>query len=221
MGITKIGLVDDHLLFRQTLEIVLKEHEEIEVVLSAANGKEMFYKLKNARPEVLLIDLKMPIMNGLEATELLQETYPQIKIIILSMFNDRYAIVELFEKGISGYLSKNCSIDRLKAAVLRVDDIGYYFDDHISAILLQKLRRKKDMATGLIDIARLTDREIQVLDLICKERTTVEIADVMCLSPRTVEGYRNKLIEKTSVKNIVGLVKFAIKNDLVQIGVPL
>ena len=217
----KLGLVDDHQLFRQTLELVLKENPEIEIVLTASNGKELFHKLKNSRPDMVLMDLKMPEMNGLEATELLQEKYPNLKIIILSMFGDKYSIVELFEKGISGYLSKNCGLKEVKKAITKVNETGFYFDDHTSAVLLQKIKRKKNIANGLIDVARLTDREIQVLDLICKERSTTEIADIMCLSPRTVEGYRNKLFEKASVKNIVGLVKFAIKNDLVQIGVPV
>ncbi|MBL4754793.1 MAG: response regulator transcription factor [Flavobacteriales bacterium] len=216
----KIGLVDDHLLFRQTLEIGLKEDQDIEVVLTASDGLELLHKLKNSRPDIVLMDLKMPNMNGVEATKLVQQKYPKLKIIILSMFSDRYSIVELFENGINGYLSKTCELEKVREAIHKVSKLGFYFEDVTSEVLLQKIIRKKNIANGLIDIARLTDREIQVLDLICKERTTTEIANIMCLSPRTVEGYRNKLFEKASVKNIVGLVKFAIKNDLVQIGAP-
>lgn len=214
----KLGLVDDHNLFRQTLETVLSDFREVDIVLSAGDGKELLHKLKNCRPDVILMDLKMPKMNGLEATQILKKKYPRIKVIILSMFTDRYSIVGLYESGINGYLTKHCGIDCVKKAILKVIEKGYYFDDETSAMLLQKVKRRKNASQGLIEVARLTDREIEVLDLICKERTTSEIADSMCLSPRTVEGYRNKLIEKAAVKNIVGLVKFAIKNDLIQLG---
>ncbi len=220
--IIKIALVDDELLFRQGLKSILGLDSEIEILFDACDGKDLLKQLKSAKelPDIIVTDLNMPNLNGVETTKVLRSDYPDIKIIALTSYFSKPFIVNMISIGAVGYLAKNSTPELMITTIKKVHEVGFYYDQkvmkHIQDGLLnptQKLTRSK------FDNAYLTRREKEVLELICKEYSTNEIADTLSISPRTVEGHRNNLILKTGVKNIAGLVVFALSNNLVSVKI--
>lgn len=218
----KIALVDDELLFRQGLKSILGLDKEIEILFDACDGNDLLKKLKAAKecPDIIVTDLNMPNLNGVETTKVLRSDYPNIKIIALTSYFSKPFIVNMISLGAVGYLAKNSTPELMITTIKKVYEVGFYYDQqvmkHIQDGLLnptQKLTRSK------FDNAYLTRREKEVLELICKEYSTNEVAEALSISPRTVEGHRNNLILKTGVKNIAGLVVFALSNNLVSIKI--
>ncbi|MCG8320197.1 MAG: response regulator transcription factor [Cytophagales bacterium] len=216
MGIIRVMIADDHRLFRTGLVAVLKEMKGIKVINEAENGKELLAKLIHERPDVILMDIKMPEMDGIEATENVIAKYPDIKVIMLTMHDDEQFITHMVDLGAHGYLLKNSDVRELELAINKVMKQGYYFNDKVSEVLLTNLIGKKSklMAKKKHELS-FSKREHEVLQLICEGFTNSEIAEKLFLSTRTVEGYRYKLCDKVGVKNTAGLVRFAIKNGLV------
>ncbi len=209
----KLAVVDDQHLFRKGLISLIKEFEEIDIVIEASNGNEFVEKLKTKKPAVVLLDLEMPVMDGIETTEFLQRKYPEIKILILTMHNEEEIILHLLEKGAHGFLLKDQPIETLVDAIYAVIENGYYFNDHISKVMVKGLVRTQKIKPNFHEV-RLSEREIEVVKLICKEYTNKEIADKLFISVRTVDGHREKILQKTKAKNTVGIVMYAIKNNL-------
>lgn len=194
---------------------LLSDFDFIGVLNEAGNGAELITLLKemNQIPDIILLDLRMPEMDGFEAQKRIRELYPEIKIIILTMEDDEQFILHLIHEGVNGYLLKNADPEEMELAIKKVVDKGFYFSESISNLVMASLVTQPK--TKFVLSYDITDREKQVLELICKEFTAQEIAQKLDLSVRTVEGYRQKLLEKTGVKNMAGLVVFAIKNNLV------
>lgn len=217
MGTNKINIVvtDDHKLFRRGIMALLSDFDFIGELNEAGNGAELISLLKgmNQIPDIILLDLRMPEMDGFEAQKRIRELYPEIKIIILTMEDDEQFILHLIHEGVNGYLLKNADPEEMELAIKKVVDKGFYFSESISNLVMASLVTQPK--TKFVLSYDITDREKQVLELICKEFTAQEIAQKLDLSVRTVEGYRQKLLEKTGVKNMAGLVVFAIKNNLV------
>jgi len=214
----KLAIVDDHALFRRGLKSMIEEQEEIDMVLEAENGARLVEQIDEHRgrlPDVVLMDLKMPEMDGMEATKYLRTYYPDVKIIVLSMYDDDKFIIHLIELGAHGYLLKNADSEEGVGAVKSAVRNGDYFNDHISKVMLKGLIKKNKVKPTFSKNVKLTGRQLEVLRMICKEMTNVQIAKRLCLSVRTVEGYRNSLLEKTSSNNTAGLVMFAVKNGYV------
>lgn len=216
MGIIRVMIADDHRLFRTGLVAVLKEMKGIKVINEAENGKELLAKLIHERPDVILMDIKMPEMDGIEATEIVIAKYPDIKVIMLTMHDDEQFITHMVDLGAHGYLLKNSDVRELELAINKVMKQGYYFNDKVAEVLLTNLIGKKSklMIKEKHELS-FSKREHEVLQLICEGFTNSEIAEKLFLSTRTVEGYRYKLCDKVGVKNTAGLVRFAIKNGLV------
>ncbi len=214
MGKIKLGLTDDHLLFRRGLASILATYEQIQLVLQTSSGPELLEQLQHTELDVVLLDLEMPEMNGIQTAEALREQYPDLKILILSMYDDDHFIQHLMEVGANGYLLKDAEPDEVVQAVVAAAKNGFYFSERVSKVVLQGLANKKKVKPIFRNQIRLTKRELQVLQLICKEQTNNEIGEQLFLSPRTIEGYRNRLLEKTGVRNTAGLVVFAIRNEL-------
>lgn len=208
-----IAIVDDHILFRQGLLSLIKEFDELKVIFEASNGKELIEQLKLKQPDVILLDLAMPLMDGAEATSIIKQRYPEIKIIILTIHNEDGLIIDLIERGANGFLCKDSDIEIVVDAIYNVIENEHYFNDRISKTLMQKLSSTKKISP-FYKTSRLTDKETEIIKLICKELTNKEIADLLCLSSRTIEVYRSKILEKTGVKNTAGIVLYAIKNKL-------
>jgi len=212
-----VVITDDHNLFRKGIAALLSNFDFIGDVFEAANGVELLSMLEvlDTLPDVILLDLKMPVMDGVEAHEKIWELYSALKVLILTMEDDQQYILYLINEGVHGYLFKNAESEEMELAIKRVMEQGFYFSDDISKMVMKSVvNRTKNHNQQKIE---LTEREQQILELICKEHTAHEIADKLTLSSRTIEGYRTKLLEKTGAKNMAGLVVFAMKHNLVKI----
>ncbi|NOQ70916.1 MAG: response regulator [Crocinitomix sp.] len=217
METIKIGLVDDHTLFREGIKSLLANVKNVELVLEASSGSELFVQLKDHVPNVLLLDLDMEDGNGMEATVRLSEEYPDIKIIILTMHKEDRMISYMMEIGAHGYLLKDTNQKELSEAIEKVHEQGFYFNPRIAAAMLKGLKNKSKTTPDLGIGPNLTSREKEVLQFISQEFTTAEIAEKLFLSERTIEGYRKNLLLKMGVKNTAGLVLKAIKEGLLQV----
>lgn len=215
MSIIKYAIADDHTIFRQGLRYALADDHKLKFAGEAENGKKLLELVKKQMPDVILLDLKMPEMDGMAATEILHSIQPEIKILMLTSFDDEHFILHLLELGINGYLLKNTEPNEIKRAIHTVYENGYYFNHLVSNTMLRAITQKNNSDLKLKEAIRLNDRETEVLKLICDELTTTEIAAKIFLSPRTIEGIRTSLIEKTGAKNIAGLVLYAIKSGIV------
>ncbi|KPM47752.1 response regulator transcription factor [Jiulongibacter sediminis] len=220
MNKIKLAVVDDHNLFRAGLVQILNQSDDLEVVLEATDGREFLTKLSSTEIDVILLDVDMPDLNGIEVTEKLRKDGQQDpKIIILSMHDEDQFILHLLEIGANGYLLKDTDPDELEEAIKKVYEKGIYFTDFVSRVMLNKATIKTRQRSGKFFNYKtdLSERELEVLGLICEGFTTAEIADKVCLSPRTVDGHRTRIMEKLGVHNTASLVAFAIKNDLISI----
>jgi DNA-binding NarL/FixJ family response regulator len=210
-----IVITDDHKLFRKGMASLLEDFDFVDNIYEAGNGIELLNILSEAKnlPDLVLLDLQMPEMDGMVATVKIRKKYPNLKIIILTMQDDEQIVLHMIQQGVNGYLMKNADPDELEKAIKGVLLKDMYFPENVSKLVYGSLNDKKSKWK----ISDLTDREYEVLNLICREFTANEIAEKLHVSPRTVEGYRTKLLDKTGAKNLAGLVVFALKNGLVEI----
>lgn len=219
MEVKKINVIitDDHKLFRKGICALLSDFDFINDIQEAENGEELIELLKtsNSAPDIILLDLRMPQMDGIEAQKIIKKLYPDIKIIILTMDDDEQLILHLINEGVNGYLFKNADPEEMEMALKKVNEKGFYFSANISELVMRNLVKGQSKKNNYN--ADLSERELLVLELICKEYTAAEIGRKLDLSVRTIEGYRRKLLDKTGATNMAGLVVFAIKYDLVQI----
>jgi len=203
----KIALVDDQYLFREGLISLLKEFREFDIILEAANGRELIDALeKGKRPNVVLLDLDMPVMNGVKTAEVLRKNYPEIKIIMLTMHNDYEFVNRFYKMGANGFLLKDEACKRIVEAVKFVMENDTFF----SSIALEKGNK----SASLLKLTDLSAREIEIVTLVCRQFSTKEIADALCIGVRTVDRHRDNLMKKIGARNIAGIVMFGIKNKL-------
>jgi DNA-binding NarL/FixJ family response regulator len=215
----KIAVADDHELFRRGMVAILNSNQEMKVCFEAENGQELLdLILKNGEPDIVLLDLEMPVMDGFKTIEQLKNLHPNVKVILLSMHSDDRYILHFMESGANSYLHKNTHPEEVETAIKKVIETGFYFNDKVSKILLKGVQNKDEERYNLPDKEVLSEREIEVLKLLCEENTTTEISEKLHLSPRTIEGYRKQLIQKTGVKNIAGLVIYSIKTGIVSLN---
>ncbi|AYQ31205.1 response regulator transcription factor [Runella sp. SP2] len=218
MANIRVAITDDQVLFRRGMASIINTFENISIVLEADNGRILLDSLQNFEPipDVVLLDLSMPELNGIETTKLLHAHYPSIKIIILSVYGEDRFVTHLMELGVNAYLFKNVEPEEVERAIRTVIDKDFYFNEAFLNAMKNRLTNKRQKITLTDNIpSTLTSREIEVLSLICKQRTAQEIADQLFISVRTVDGHRNNLLEKTGARNSAGLVLFAIKHRLI------
>lgn len=216
MSKIKIAIADDYKIFREGLKVGLSADENMQVIFEADNGEDLLKGLETITPDIIIMDLKMPIMDGMEATKEVRKKYPGMKVLVVSMYEDDKFIIHLMEIGANGYLLKNAEPDEIRRSIYSVHENGYYFNDLVNKALLKKLVLKNNLKPSFNQNVELTEREIEVLKLICEEKTAAEIAKDIFLSPRSVEGIRQRLIEKIGVRNTAGLVMFAAKNGIAE-----
>ena len=211
----KLVIVDDHGLFRNGLKLLLNTTQLVQVVGEASNGAEFLELIKSGLPDIVLMDIDMPVMDGIEATRRAIAMYPDLKIITLSMFGEDEYYYQMIDAGVKGFLLKNSDISELKQAIQQVNAGKTYFSEEL---LLNMLRNIKTVSiTEKQGEVSLSDREIEVLQQICKGLSNQEIADVLHISKRTVDKHRANLLEKTNCRNTASLVMFALKNKLIEL----
>ncbi|WP_367768178.1 response regulator transcription factor [Flavobacterium sp. WC2421] len=212
----KLILVDDEVLFRKGISFLLDREENIKVIHEASNGMELLSFLEESKihPDIIIMDLKMPLLNGVEATKVIHKEYPKIKIIALSSYRSKSFVANLMNVGAVSYLIKNTTPKELLMTIHEVNSKGFYYDDYVMKVI-KDIALSNNFDNKELKSNYLTSREVEVLQLICEQKTTSEIAELLFISPRTVDGHRNNLLLKTESKNIAGLVFFAIQNKIV------
>ncbi len=208
----KIFLVDDHTLFREGLRFLLSNNELVSNIYEANNGKELLEQVLNIKPDIILMDIEMPEMNGIEATQEVLKLYPETKIIALSMYANENYYTDMIDAGAKGFLLKNSKFEDVQNAIFDVYNGKNYFSPEILHAIIKNLNKKtKKQNTDL------TEREVEVLYNICKGFSNQEIADLLFISKRTVDKHRENILLKTQSKNTAGLVIYAIKNNIFEV----
>ena len=214
-GTIKVAIADDHALFRTGVKTSLSQRKDIQMVAEAENGMQLLNLLKHIQPDVILLDISMPIMDGLTTLPEIKRLYPQIKVIMLSMHNDHSVISRMMEIGANSYLTKESDSETIYQAIKSCYQQEFFFNELTNKALLSGLRTKRTSESNTPHDVQLTEKEITILKLMCEEKSTKEIADIVDLSPRTVEAIRDKLKTKTGTKSMAGLVLYAVKAGLV------
>lgn len=225
----KVLIADDHPIFRDGFKILLNKLEPGSVHLSgeAGDGKELVERVFNLQPHIVITDIQMPVMDGIEATKRIKALSPQTEVIALSMFNEEHLVLDMLEAGASGYLLKNTSKTELEQAIRTVMDGGVYFAPETSVHLAKTIKQSAEKQNAGKQIVRienrsrkpkLSERELEIIYLLCKGKTNKEIASELYLSPRTIESHREHLYEKTATKSAVALAIYAIKHGIVDLS---
>jgi len=213
--VINIAIAEDHDLVRQGLVALLKDHKNIHVLFDARDGKELLEQLKTARPDVLLLDIEMPVMGGKEVLDKIKVKYPKLKVIIISAYSEKDYVIEFFKLGICAFLPKNYKVDKIVEAIVSVYEQGGYFDNNVSMMLAREInesgsRQKAGPAQHL-----LSDRELEVLKLICTDKSSKEASDLLGVTKNTIDFHRKNIMRKTGSKNFPALIAYAIQHKLV------
>lgn len=212
----KLVIADDHEIFRDGFKLMLSKFPEIVLVGEAANGRDLLDLIDKCNPDVILTDIKMPVMDGIEASKKIVELYPHKGIIGLSMYDDDELIIEMLEAGAKGYLIKNAGKEQIIEAIKTVFNDEPYYCKTTNQKLTQMIAKSRFNPYKKTEKAEFSEREKEIIACICDEMTNKAIGDKLFISVRTVEGHRLKILEKMNVKNTVGLVVYAIKNGIVK-----
>jgi DNA-binding NarL/FixJ family response regulator len=217
---TKVALVDDHILLRNGLAALINNFSTYTVLFEADHGKECIAAIQDGQvPDVLLLDINMPVMDGFETSAFLKQHYPEIRILALSMYDDDNAIIRMLHNGAKGYILKDSEAIELKNALDSICRKGYYYTEMVTGKLIHAVNQS-DTADPLGKLGReitLSDRDREFLRLVCTELTYKEIAERMLLSPRTIDGYRDSLFDRLAIRTRVGLAIYAIRNGIVRL----
>jgi DNA-binding NarL/FixJ family response regulator len=208
----KVVIVEDHAMFREGIKSVIAEMNDLELVGEAENGEVFLQLMKKISPDIVLMDIHMPVMDGIEATEKALQLYPSLRILVLSMFGDEEYVYSMVDRGVSGFILKTAGILDFERAITKILEGQQFYSEEIMGILVKKFR-SYDTRNKLV----LSEKEKEVLRLLCRGHANSEIAERLSISIRTVEGYRNKLLQKTNSSNVLNLVIFALKNRIVTI----
>lgn len=211
----KILLVDDHKLIRDAIYSYLDQDGEFDVVGQVGNGQEALDFLDDTKVDVIMMDINMPVMDGVDSTREIMKRWPESKVLALTMMSDNQHIKQMMNAGALGYILKNCTEEEVKEALRTVNSGETYYSSEVTEVVMQSMMKKKPMKSShmVVEIP-LTEREKEVLRLIIKEYTNQEIADELFISPRTVDAHKRNLLEKTGSKNVAGLVLYAIDKQL-------
>ena len=210
----RLALADDQVLFRKGLAMLLQDMADAQVVLECVNGEELLSGLAHTTVDIVLLDLQMPVLDGIETTKRIKQDFPQVKVIILSTHDEDKFIAHLMELGANGYMLKTAEPDEIDTAIRSVQATGFYFNELVSRAMLHRMVTKQQVKPVFNEVDPLSERELEVLRGICRELTTAEIAAKLFVSPRTVDFHRNNLLLKTGAKNAAGLVVYAITKGL-------
>jgi DNA-binding NarL/FixJ family response regulator len=214
----KVIIADDHVLYRAGVKTALSSKKDIKVIAEADNGVHLLNMLKMIQPDVILLDIQMPIMDGIGALPEIKKNWPHIKVIMLTFMDDHSMITKLMELGANSYLAKTSDSEIIYEAIKTCFEQEYYFNSLTNKALLTNLKQRTNVTPQKLaqQEAHLNDKEMTILKLMCDEKSTKEIADMVDLSPRTVEAIRDKLKVKTGAKTTAGLIMYAMKNKILE-----
>ncbi|MBK7128305.1 MAG: response regulator transcription factor [Crocinitomicaceae bacterium] len=218
MKAIKIGVAEDQTLFRKGLINMLNSLSNIEVVIEAVDGQDMLNQLNNMEVHLVFLDYRMPNMNGIDAARTIRQRFPEVGILMLSMYDDEELIINAIENGAGGYLTKDDEPAEMERAIISVLNTGYYLNDRTSKILVRSLmhegkitpRFKKDSS-----VIQFDPDQVEVIKLLSQEHSTKEIADILSKSERTIERYKSEILEKIGAKNSIGIVMYAVKHGYI------
>jgi DNA-binding NarL/FixJ family response regulator len=211
----KVYIADDHTLFRKAMVSLLRTFERVSEVKDAENGKDLLTLIKTEEPDVAIVDLQMPIMDGAETCENIIHKYPNVKIIVLTMHDGGKFILHMMDMGVHAFLLKNSEPEELEKAICAVVEKDFYHNELVASVLRKNVKEKRTRSRHFFQPVELTEREREILLLICEELTMKEIGQRLFLSENTVRNHRVNIMEKIGVNNIVGLVKYAYDSGLV------
>jgi two-component system response regulator DegU len=212
----KIYIADDHTLFRKSMASMIATFKEVGMVKDAENGKELLALVKLEMPDIAIVDLQMPIMDGAEACEKMLEKYPDVKLIVLTMHDSEKYILHMMEMGVHAFLMKNTEPEELEIAIRSVIEKDFYHNDLVASVLRKNMKLKTASERPSFHSQNLTEREMEILKLVCFELTMKEISERLSISENTTRNHRANLMEKLGVKNTVGLIKYAYETGLLK-----
>ena len=214
----KIAIADDHKIFRDGIKMALSDKENLKILWEAEDGKDMMHKISIKMPDVLLMDIRMPEIDGINALQILRKEYESVKIIVLTMYDDHQMITKMMEMGANAYLTKTTDPEEIYEAILTCMNEDFYFNDLVNAAVMGKLMQKKSVRQIYGDSLPITfsEKEIKILQLLSEDKTTEEISKIIFLSPRTIETIRQNMKSKVNAKTIGGLIMYAMRNKLIE-----
>src|SRR4029079_2993237 len=212
----KVAIADDHKIFRDGIRMALKDKDYLKIIWEAEDGRDLVHKMLLKKPDVLLMDIRMPEVDGINAIGILRKEYEEVKIIVLTMYDDQEMISKMMEMGANAYLTKTTDPEEIYQAILTCMNDDFYFNDLVNKAVLLKLQHKKKVRQFYPNPVKLSEKEIKILKLIAEDKTTEEISKEVFLSPRTIETIRQNMKQKVGAKTIDGLVMYAMRNKLLE-----
>ena len=214
----KVAIADDHKIFRDGIKMALRDKEYLKILWEAEDGKDLMHKLKIKMPDVILMDIRMPEIDGINAISLIRKEYETLKIIVLTMYDDQEMITKMMEMGANAYLTKTTDPEEIYQAILTCMNDDFYFNDLVNKAVMGKLLQKKNVRQhyGTANTVHFNEKEIKILKLLAEDKTTEEISKTIFLSPRTIETIRQNMKMKVNAKTIGGLIMYGMRNKLIE-----
>lgn len=210
----KVAIADDHKIFRDGIRMALSGKEMLKIIWEAEDGKDLMHKIKLKAPDVLLMDIRMPEIDGINAISLIRKEFEDVKIIVVTMYDDQEMITKMMEMGANAYLTKTTDPEEIYNAIVTCKNDDFYFNDLVNSALLGKLKQRNGDRTTITPVVNFNEKELKILKLLAEDKTTEEISKVIFLSPRTIETIRQNMKLKVGAKTIAGLVMYGIKNKM-------
>ena len=210
----KVAIADDHKIFRDGIRMALSGKEMLKIIWEAEDGKDLMHKIKLKAPDVLLMDIRMPEIDGINAISLIRKEFEEVKIIVVTMYDDQEMITKMMEMGANAYLTKTTDPEEIYNAIVTCKNDDFYFNDLVNSALLGKLKQRNGDRTTITPVVNFNEKELKILKLLAEDKTTEEISKVIFLSPRTIETIRQNMKLKVGAKTIAGLVMYGIKNKM-------
>ena len=212
----KVAIADDHKIFRDGIRMALKDKDYLNILWEAEDGRDLMHKLKIKMPDVILMDIRMPEIDGINAISIIRKEYEVLKIIVLTMYDDQEMITKMMEMGANAYLTKTTDPEEIYQAILTCMNDDFYFNDLVNKAVLLKLQHKKTVRQFYPNPIKFNEKELRILKLIAEDKTTDEISKEVFLSPRTIETIRQNMKQKVGAKTIAGLVMYGMRHKLLE-----
>jgi DNA-binding NarL/FixJ family response regulator len=212
----KFAIADDHKIFRDGIKMALGGKPQLKLLWEAEDGKEMLHKLAVKKPDILLLDIRMPELDGINALQLIRKEHDDVKIVVLSMYDDQQMVTKMMEMGANAYLTKTTDPNEIYNAIVTCMNEDFYFNDLVNQAVLLKLNHKRTVKQYYPNAVKFNEKELQILKLLAEDKTTEEISKEVFLSPRTIETIRQNMKNKVGTKTIAGLIVYGMRNRLIE-----